>query len=111
MRRTILSCLTAFVLSAGLASAVYALPQDAHPVKKGSKSKKVKTGIHWTISPNTVEIYLDGKREGIAKDVEYTKTKPGMHSVRLVNGEDETEFDVMIKKGQIVQLRHEFTDL
>ncbi len=111
MRRTILSCLTAFVLSAGLASAVYAVPEGAHPVKKGARSKATKTGIHWKISPNTVEIFVDGKRVGIAKDVERTHTKPGMHTIRLVNGEDETEFDVMIKKGQVVELRHEFTDV
>lgn len=108
MHRIILSCLTAFTLSAGLGAATYAAPNTPVPVKKGAE---ITTGIHWKISPDTVEVYLDGKKIGTAKHLEVTKTKPGMHAIKLVNGEDETEFDVMIKKGQVVELRHEFTDV
>lgn len=104
VRRFIFSSLTALAIAA----AVPALA-DPTPVKKGAA--KVKTGIHWTVAPDTVEIFVDGKRVGTAKSLDVTTTKPGMHAVKLVNGEDETEFDVMVKKGQIVELRYEFTDI
>lgn len=108
MRRLLLTSLTAF----GLAAVTPALAADTAPVPvKKAKKAKAKTGIHWTVSPGTVEIFVDGKRVGTAKSLDVTKTKPGMHTVRLVNGEDETEFDVMVKKGQVVELRYEFTDI
>ncbi len=112
MRRFILSSLTTIALSAGLVTSVQAAPPMApaqpQPVKKGSKAP---TGFRWNISPSNVEIYVDGKKLGTAKHLKVSKTKPGMHTVRLVNGEDETEFDVKVKKGQLVKLSYEFTDV
>jgi hypothetical protein len=80
----------------------------AEPVPEQIKkqSKKVKTQIHWLVKPAKVEIYLDGKRLGAAKDLKLTATKPGKHTIRLVNGLDETEFDMEIRKNQT--LRFEF---
>lgn len=114
MRRFLLSSL--FTAALGLALGTAVAPAEASapgaatasPVKKGRK--KAETGIKWKVAPSTVEIFVDGKKVGVAKDLKVTKTKPGMHTVRLVNGEDETEFDVMVKKGQVVELRYEFTD-
>ena len=99
------SFIAAITFAPGAPSAV-----ASHPVPVKKNVKKVRTGIHWTIAPSSVEIFVDGKKLGRAKDLDTTRTKPGTHTVRLVNGEDETEFDVMVKKGQIVELRYEFTD-
>ncbi len=77
------------------------------PVKK---SKRVETAIAWKVQPATVVIFMDGKKLGTAGDVKQTRTSPGMHSVRLVNGEDETEMDVKVNKGHVLTFTFEFTD-
>jgi hypothetical protein len=111
VRRTILSSLTVLAFSAGLAASVQAAPQLGQPPQPVKKAAKSPTGFRWKVSPSTVEIFLDGKKLGTAKHLTVSKTKPGMHTVRLVNGEDEAEFDVNVKKGQLVNLSYEFTDV
>lgn len=77
------------------------------PVKK---RRKVRTGIRWKILPKSVVTYLDGKKIGQVGKVNVTYTRPGRHTVRLVNGEDEAEFDVKVNKGQILEVNYQFTD-
>ena len=82
------------------------LALTAVPAFAGKKKAKAKTGIEWVIAPARVQIFLDGKKIGDAGTIKFTPTKPGRHTVRLVNGEDETEMDIGIKKGQ--RLKFEF---
>lgn len=111
MLRTLL---VSFTLST--AALAFAVPVDAadfgpraEAVKKKRK-KKTQTGIRWVVSPDTVQIFVDNDRKGVAKNLKVTTTKPGVRTVRLVNGEDEAEFEVNVAKGQVVELRYEFTD-
>ncbi len=96
-------------LAAALAFGAFEAPTvDAKPTTVAKKkSKKSATGIEWVVMPKSVEIYVDGKKLGTAGELEFSSTKPGRHTVRLVNGEDETEMDIGIKKGQ--RLKFEFT--
>ncbi len=72
--------------------------------------KKSQTGIQWKVAPAAVIVYLDGKKLGQASTLDITETKAGMHQIRLVNGEDETEFDVKVATGQVLTVTYEFTD-
>ena len=83
-----------------------ATPAKSKAKAKKKRPKKVKTRIHWLIQPKSVEIYLDTTRLGKAGDLEFTTTSPGKHTIRLVNGKDETEFDLKISENQT--LRFEF---
>ncbi|MEQ9497543.1 MAG: PEGA domain-containing protein [Deltaproteobacteria bacterium] len=105
MRRLIpLLALTLFALST--AWAPYAAPTP-EPVKKRAK---VQTAIAWKVQPAEVEIYMDGKKLGRAGDLKQTRTRPGMHTVRLVKGGDETEMDVKVNKGHVLTFTFEFTE-
>ena len=106
MRRSLLTTAFALLLTAPAWAAPVAPPAPV-PVKK---APKVDTGIQWKVAPESVEIFVDGKKIGVAKDLDVTAVKPGKHTVRLVNGADETEFEVNVKKGQLVPLQFEFTD-
>jgi hypothetical protein len=90
---------------------------DARPAKgekaegkKAEAKKAVETGIAWKIEPGTVTVYLDDKSLGAASTLGTTETKPGPHVIRLVNGGDETEFEVRVKKGEVLQVEYEFSD-
>lgn len=96
--------LALFALTAAWAPSNDRAPE---PVKK---SKKVETAIAWKVQPSNVVIFMDGKKLGTAGDLQQTPTTPGMHSVRLVNGEDETEMDVKVNKGHVLTFTFEFTD-
>ena len=78
-----------------------------HSLIAKKKTKKASTQIQWLVKPDNVEIHLDGKLLGKASKLKLTAAKPGMHTVRLVNGLDETEFDLQLRKNQT--LRFEFT--
>ena len=84
----------AFVVTSRMPSA-QAAPQD-------------KTGINWEVEPATVVIYLDDKRLGEAGKLKFTDAKPGKHTVRLVNGKDETEAEIVVKKGQSLKFSFSF---
>ena len=47
---------------------------------------------------------------GGAGSVKFTETKPGKHAVRLTKGEDETEMEVKVNKGEVIKFEFEFTD-
>lgn len=100
----------------GIAAALAAAP--ALPVSAGEPPAKKKkdaparkgTGIAWHVEPAGVEIYLDGKKIGVAGELEWTASTPGRHTVRLVNGGDETEMDVGLKKGQTLKFTFVFDE-
>jgi hypothetical protein len=106
MRRPVLTAAFALLLSVP----AWAGPSQDGPSPVKKAASKIDTGIQWKVAPETVEVFLDGKKVGIAKELDVTAVKPGKHAVRLVNGEDETEFEVNVKKGQLVPLQFEFTD-
>jgi hypothetical protein len=83
---------------------------DARAGKEEKKKPAVETGIRWKVSPGKVEVFLDGKRLGEAAALEATEAKPGTHDVRLVNGGDETEFEVKVTKGQLLVVEYEFSE-
>ena len=98
------------LFAAALAVGGFATPDTraAEPVK--AKAKAAETGIAWKVSPSNVVIHLDGKRLGEAGELTLTETKPGMHTVLLVKGEDETEIDIKVTKGQVLQFSYEFSE-
>lgn len=110
MKNLLLAATLAFAFSAApaLVSSAHAGPHAVTKKKKEDKSRAGQTGIEWKVLPGTVEIHIDGKLIGIAKDLDWTKTTPGRHTVRLVNGEDETEMDIGVKKGQTLKFVFEF---
>ena len=103
---TTLACAAALSASAPLLIDAHAAPA---PVKK-KKAEKKGTGIEWHVEPGRVRIFLDGKELGTAKEIKWTRHKPGRHTVRLVNGEDETEMDVGLKKGQTLKFHFVFDE-
>lgn len=81
----------------------------AHAVAhKPTSAKTAKTGIEWQVSPEDVEIFLDGKRVGVAKDLKFTASNPGKHTVRLLRGGDETEMEIQVTKGQVLRFSFDF---
>jgi hypothetical protein len=82
---------------------VFAAPSHARPVAE----KAGETGIEWAVGPAHVMVFLDGKKVGEAGALKFTTTAPGKHTVKLMNGKDETEMEVNVKKGQ--KVKFEFT--
>jgi hypothetical protein len=74
------------------------------------KAAPSKTGIQWKVAPASVTIFLDGKKVGEAGSLTFTETKPGKHAVKLTKGKDETEMEVSVKKGEVVNFEFEFTE-
>lgn len=74
----------------------------------GVAADEVKTGIEFNVKPASAKIFVDGKQIGTAGEVSFVKTKPGRHNVRLVRNGDETEIDLEVGKGQVVQFTYEF---
>lgn len=103
--RWLLSSALALTLGATATAAVASAPEAA-PIAE----TKGKTGIAWKVGPESVEIYLDGKKLGTAGALEFTETKPGKHTVRLTKGGDETEMEVKVAKGEVVKFEFEFTE-
>lgn len=77
----------------------------AEPVQADAK-----TGIAWEVQPAEVVIYLDEKRIGTAGDTKFSDAKPGKHTVKLMRGKDETEMEVVVKKGQSLKFVYQFED-
>ncbi|MBK6683430.1 MAG: PEGA domain-containing protein [Deltaproteobacteria bacterium] len=71
---------------------------------------KVSTGIEWKVTPSAVVVYLDGKKLGEAGNLTVTETKPGKHEIKLVNGGDETEIEIKVNKGQVLQFSYDFEE-
>jgi hypothetical protein len=73
-----------------------------------AKAPRTKTGIEFSVSPGSVSIYIDDRKVGAAADVRFVPTKPGLHTVKLQRGEDTTELQLQVKKGEVVQFNYEF---
>ncbi|MGF1508449.1 MAG: hypothetical protein ACFB9M_02990 [Myxococcota bacterium] len=73
-----------------------------------AKPKAVKTGIEFAVTPGSVSIFVDGAKVGTAASTSFVATKPGLHTVKLTRGADETELQLNVKKGEVVQFAYEF---
>jgi hypothetical protein len=94
-----------------LTAAALPVSAVASPDKTGGKPVQGKadaTGIEWEVSPAHVVVFLDGKRLGEAGALKFTATSPGKHVVKLLNGKDETESDIPLKKGQKLKFVYNF---
>ena len=104
----ILSVFHVFLLAVLLSTPVLAspAPDRGAPVAK----KKIVTGIEWQVDPGKVVIFLDGKKLGDAESLKgkVSKTRPGKHGVKLINGLDETEMDIQVSKGQTLKFTFTF---
>lgn len=69
-----------------------------------------KAYIEFAVTPGDVEIFLDGKRLGIASNVGKVATKPGMRVVRLQRGEDETSMALRVDPAKTLRFAYEFGD-
>jgi len=101
MKRLILT--TALGAAALGSIAGIAVAADTHEVQG-------KTGISWQVSPDEVVIYLDDKKVGTAGSLKFSDAKPGKHTVKLMRGKDETEMDVVVKKGEALNFIYQFED-
>ena len=110
MRRLLHSSLLAMALAVLFAAPSLAAPQQPAPVGKKKRTKRTTTSIEWTIEPAKVVVYVDGKELGRAGSLKTTKHKPGRHTVRLVNGADETEMDIELKKGTTLKFAFVFDE-
>lgn len=92
-----------------LAAAFGLLLYGAAPADAAPRAGK-RTRIRFEVTPATVQIFLDGKRLGVASEVEAVPVRPGRRLVRLVRGEDETELELEISRGKTVRFAYEFGD-
>lgn len=97
-----------FGAALGLVAPALAAPAQVTGVAK--RAPRAKTGIQWKITPGAVVVHLDGKALGKAQKLGFTKTKPGVHTIRLVKDGDESEMDVTVPKGQVLQFTFDFSE-
>lgn len=88
------------------------VPNPSVPVAAAAptQAKKRTTGIEWKVTPGSVEIFVDGKRLGTARELGRTRHRPGRHTVVLRRGGDEEEFEVKLIKGLTLRLQYSFGD-
>lgn len=68
------------------------------------------TRIEFEVTPATVEVFLDGERLGWATDVGKVEVRPGRRVVRLVRGQDVTEFELEVPAGRTLSFVYDFGD-
>jgi hypothetical protein len=68
------------------------------------------TQLAFEVEPESVIIYVDSKKKGVAKKLKHVAVKPGTHTVRLVWNKDETEFDIKVEKGRTIVVKYAFED-
>ncbi|MEM1022447.1 MAG: hypothetical protein AAGD10_16725 [Myxococcota bacterium] len=78
------------------------------PSPSAHAAETARTGVEFSVEPGSVEIQVNGKSVGRAKDVSFVKLAPGRHKVRLVRGGDEIQLELQVSKGQVVQFTYEF---
>lgn len=71
-------------------------------------AETARTGVEFAVEPGSVQIEVDDKVVGLAKDVSFVKLAPGRHKVRLVRGGDEIQLELQVSKDQVVQFTYEF---
>jgi uncharacterized protein YfaP (DUF2135 family) len=98
----------ALMLSAPAEGALHLdAPVEGVSTAEGAKAE-AKTGLELRITPGDVEIFINGKRRGLASEVDFVATGPGRHAIRLVRGGDEFEAEIPVSKGQIVEFSYQF---
>ncbi|MEL6183160.1 MAG: hypothetical protein AAFU79_00955 [Myxococcota bacterium] len=97
---------SALVLSLVLAGGALAA-SDASRAEAAPRSRKA-TRIHFEVTPPAVAIFLDGRRLGLAREVEAVRVKPGRRVVRLVRDGDETEVELAVTRGRTVRFAFDF---
>lgn len=107
MNRLPTLALVAFLGATVFAYRPHAVAAEPTADKKAAANK---TGISWKIEPAHVVVFLDGKKLGEAGSLGFTTTGPGKHSVKLTKGDDETEMDVTVKKGEVLQVSFSFDE-
>jgi hypothetical protein len=110
MRHARRTLLLGLLFAAIGAAQVQAAGPTRSPVPIADKAPADKTGISWEVEPAEVVIMLDGKRIGEAGKLKFTSAKPGKHTIKLMNGKDETEADVVVKKGETLKFTFSFTN-
>lgn len=96
-----------------LATTLCALPAGSIETGPGAvtvASAAGPTQLQFEVEPESVIIWVDGKKKGVAKKLKHVPVKPGTHSVKLVWNKDETEFDIKVDKGKTVVVKYAFED-
>lgn len=91
---------------ATVAPSVFPSPSSSTGARQG---RRTPTAIQWEVRPASVVVYLDDKKLGLAGDLELTPTAPGRHTIRLVNGRDESEMEVEVTRGHILRFVLDFS--
>lgn len=76
----------------------------------GSPNAGKKTVLVLDVQPETAVIYVDGKKKGTAKKQITLAVTPGNHRVKVVNGGDEHEEVIAVKKGETKTWQWAFED-
>ena len=69
-----------------------------------------KTQLIVKVKPETVIIWVDGKKLGSAKKTYTLNVKPGQHQVKVKNNKDTSEEVVVVKKGESKTWELDMTD-
>lgn len=97
---------SALALTLGLAGGLLPVAWDAPASAAPRKSKP--TRIQFEVTPPAVAIFLDGRRLGLAREVDAVRVKPGRRVVRLVRDGDETEVELAVSRGRTVRFAFDF---
>ncbi|MEW5854120.1 MAG: hypothetical protein AB2A00_35420 [Myxococcota bacterium] len=82
----------------------------AHAKEKKAAPAKKEGMITWKVAPESVVIFVDGKKVGTAGTAKPHKVKPGQHLIKLVWGKDEAEEPIDVPAGQSVEFQYTFED-
>jgi hypothetical protein len=90
-------------------AAAFLIAAAAGAEERGSGRR---TQILFDVTPATSKVFVDGKDYGTASKLSKkgVQVTAGTHAVRLVNGHDEMEADVMLKPGQSLNFKYVFED-
>jgi len=103
--------LNILLVACALGTAAAAVPS---PVWAGPKAKKpapqTEGIITWKVTPESVVIFVDGKKIGTADKAKPTRLKAGQHLIKLVWGKDEAEEPFTVVANQEIQFEYAFED-
>jgi len=90
-----------FTLSLALAVALAGAPKASAPKK---------TLLKIEVRPASAIVYVDGKRKGTGAKAMSLPVEPGRHTIRIVQGRDEHQEVVSVKKGETTNWSWTFED-
>ncbi len=90
-----------FTLSLALAVALAGAPKASGPKK---------TLLKIEVRPASAIVYVDGKRKGTGAKAMSLPVEPGRHTIRIVQGRDEHQEVVAVKKGETTNWSWTFED-